>query len=63
MNTLRKRLTQLLGREEGQTLVEYALIILFVAIALVASLGALAGGIQGLIETVSSNPGLGGSGS
>ena len=33
--------------EEGQTLVEYALIIVLVSIALIVALGLLAGGISG----------------
>jgi pilus assembly protein Flp/PilA len=39
-------------REEGQTLVEYALILALVSIALIAALGALAGGIGKEFETV-----------
>ena len=40
-----KKLMRMLKKEEGQSLVEYALIIALVAIALVAGLGTLAGGI------------------
>jgi Flp pilus assembly pilin Flp len=39
-------------REEGQTLVEYALIIALVSVALIASLNALAGGIGGVFSTI-----------
>jgi Flp pilus assembly pilin Flp len=38
-----------LRQEDGQTLVEYALIILFISVALVASLGLLADGLSELI--------------
>jgi len=41
-----------LDREEGQSLVEYALIIALVAIVLVASLTALQGGIGGVFTTI-----------
>jgi Flp pilus assembly pilin Flp len=41
----------LLQRESGQTLVEYALIISFVAIALVVALGLLAGGLNDFYQT------------
>ena len=41
-----------LGREEGQTLVEYGLIISLVALAVVAGLTLLAGGINGLFSTI-----------
>jgi len=38
--------------EQGQTLVEYALIIALVSIVLVASLTALSGGIAGVFSTI-----------
>ncbi len=38
--------------EEGQTLVEYALIIALVSIALVVSLGLLKGGISGVFSRI-----------
>ena len=41
-----------LEREEGQDLVEYALIIALVSIALVLALGALAGGISGVFSEI-----------
>ena len=43
-------------REDGQTLVEYALIILLVSVALVGALGILAGDIGDLIQSVSDSP-------
>ena len=39
-------------REDGQSLVEYALIIALVAIVLVASLTALQGGVAGVFTTI-----------
>ena len=39
-------------KEEGQTLVEYALIIALVSIALVVALGLLADGIQGVFDDI-----------
>ena len=39
-------------REEGQTLVEYALIIALVSIVLVVALGSLAGGIEGVFNDI-----------
>lgn len=41
-----------LEREDGQTLVEYALIIMFVAIGLVVALGTLANGLDATIGDV-----------
>lgn len=38
--------------EEGQGLVEYALIIVLVSIALILILGALAGGIEGVFQQI-----------
>jgi Flp pilus assembly pilin Flp len=52
LNELIARLTSWTEREEGQTLVEYALIIALVSIALVASLQLLAGGIQGVFTDI-----------
>jgi pilus assembly protein Flp/PilA len=42
----------LAAQEEGQDLVEYALIIALVSIALVAALTALAGGISGVFGSI-----------
>jgi pilus assembly protein Flp/PilA len=49
IQTLASTLTK---NEEGQTLVEYALIIALVSVALVAGLGLLAGGIGGVFTTI-----------
>jgi pilus assembly protein Flp/PilA len=43
---------ELKNREEGQDLVEYALVIVLIAIAAVASLGALANKITGVFSTI-----------
>ena len=40
------------NREEGQTLVEYALILSLVSIAAIGALTALAGGINGVFSVV-----------
>ena len=47
-----KALKKLFKREKGQSLVEYALIIALVSIALVVGLTALAGGISGTFSTI-----------
>jgi pilus assembly protein Flp/PilA len=47
----------MLAREEGQDLVEYALIIALVSIALVAALTALAGGISGVFSRINGSMG------
>ncbi|HUS59410.1 MAG TPA: Flp family type IVb pilin [Planctomycetota bacterium] len=47
-----KKLMKIFKREEGQSLVEYALIIALVAIALVVGLGALAGGITDTFDSI-----------
>jgi pilus assembly protein Flp/PilA len=41
-----------LARQEGQALVEYALIISLIAIAAIAGLTFLSGGIQGIFTTM-----------
>ncbi|HUU70489.1 MAG TPA: Flp family type IVb pilin [Planctomycetota bacterium] len=48
MKTLRK----LFKKDDGQSLVEYALIISLVAIALVAGLGVLQGGISDTFDAI-----------
>ena len=45
-------LKNLLAQEEGQDLVEYALIIALIAIALVGSLGTLQGAIASAFSTI-----------
>ena len=40
------------NREEGQALVEYALILSLVSIASIAALGLVSGGINGVLQTV-----------
>jgi Flp pilus assembly pilin Flp len=47
-----KFLKSLPKREEGQTLVEYALILSLVSIGAIAVLGPLSGAINGVFETV-----------
>ena len=47
-----KMLRKLFKKDDGQSLVEYALIIALVAIALVAGLGALSGGISGTFDSI-----------
>jgi Flp pilus assembly pilin Flp len=44
-----------LAREEGQALVEYALIISFIAIAAITALGVISGGINGIFTTMANN--------
>ena len=43
--------------EEGQGLTEYGLIIALIAVACVAALGTLSGGIQGTLEEITSSLG------
>jgi pilus assembly protein Flp/PilA len=50
-----KAVNALEAREEGQGLVEYALIIALVAIALVAGLKLLTGGISGTFTSITSS--------
>jgi pilus assembly protein Flp/PilA len=56
MNTLLLRtylfMKQMLEREDGQDMVEYALVISLVAIAAVAGLHTLAGKITGVFSTI-----------
>jgi pilus assembly protein Flp/PilA len=51
-------LTYLPMDEEGQDLVEYALIIVLVAIALVVALGALGTGIEGVFTDITTALGV-----
>lgn len=44
--------TELRDREEGQTLVEYALILALVSVTAVAALQALSGGINGIFSKI-----------
>ena len=44
-----------LAREEGQALVEYALIISLIAVAAIIALGLLSNGINGIFTTISNN--------
>jgi Flp pilus assembly pilin Flp len=41
-----------LAHEGGQSLAEYVLVILLIAIAVVAALGAFGGGLQSLFQTI-----------
>jgi len=43
------------AREEGQGLVEYALIIVLVSVALVLALGGLKGALSGVFSTISAD--------
>jgi Flp pilus assembly pilin Flp len=47
-----ERMMLLLNEERGQTLVEYGLVILLVAIAAIATLGAFSGSINAFYNTV-----------
>ncbi len=47
-----RRIRRLLQKEEGQGLVEYSLIAALVAVAVVAALTLLGGGIQNTLNTV-----------
>ena len=47
-----KLFKSLRNKEEGQSLVEYALIIALVAVVLIAGLQALQGGITGVFNTI-----------
>ena len=44
--------------EEGQTLVEYSLILAFVSIALIGALTALTGGLNGVFDTITTALGV-----
>jgi pilus assembly protein Flp/PilA len=45
--------TDVMEREDGQGLVEYALILAFVSVLAIAALTALSGGINGVFTTIS----------
>ena len=47
-----------LQKEEGQGLVEYALIIVLVAVAVIATLSVLAGGVQSAFSQITSGLGF-----
>jgi Flp pilus assembly pilin Flp len=49
---MKKLLKKLIRRTEGQSLVEYALIIALVAVALIVGLGAMKDGISGTFDTI-----------
>jgi pilus assembly protein Flp/PilA len=57
MNTMLLKLyvnfQDLMNREEGQDLVEYALVVALIALAATAGMKLLAGGINGAFESVS----------
>ena len=53
MNALRHRIQA----EEGQGLVEYALIIVLIAIAVMATLSFVAGGVDSALSTIASGLG------
>ena len=48
------RLQDILSREEGQDLVEYALVVALIAFGAIAGMNALSGGINAAFKTVSS---------
>ena len=52
VSDLRQRLTSLLGREDGQTMAEYAVVLAVITVATVAVFTALSGGISGAISNV-----------
>lgn len=52
MTEMYVRLTNATKREEGQGLVEYALIIVLISVVLIGALGSLAGGINGAFDKI-----------
>jgi Flp pilus assembly pilin Flp len=50
MRRMTRNWLEALRREDGQTIIEYALIIFFISVAFVVTLQALAGGIGVLID-------------
>ncbi len=53
MRTILARLDALLRRDSGQTMAEYAVVLAVIAIGIFVALGALAGSINGALDTVS----------
>jgi Flp pilus assembly pilin Flp len=47
-----RKLMRIFKKEEGQSLVEYALIIALVAVALIVGLGAMKDGISSTFDTI-----------
>jgi pilus assembly protein Flp/PilA len=52
MNKLTQFIKQFLKEEEGMAAVEYALIVAIMATAIIAAWGTLAGGFEGLFESI-----------
>lgn len=52
MSYLTVALLELRDREEGQGLVEYALILVFVSVVAIATLSALGGSVSGIFTTI-----------
>lgn len=57
INDLILRLAARMTNEEGQGLTEYGLIIALIAVACVAALGTLSGGIQGTLDEITGSLG------
>lgn len=53
INSLSARLSSLIAREEGQDLVEYALVVALIAFAAVAGINSLARGLNNVFSTIS----------
>jgi len=54
MAAVQVALARVRDREEGQTLVEYALIIALVSIALIGALGLMTGALRGVFSRITS---------
>jgi Flp pilus assembly pilin Flp len=52
VDLINRRLARLAARESGQTVPEYALLVALVAVTLIAAVGILAGGIDGLFHAI-----------